>query len=406
MGGDRIPELADVAMRRRLPLRNEPPPRPAYPEVPQQAPSIRKDGTPWAPRRGPKGLYDLRVKFTFTAEHGGWVVLRMQELGIQGGRWILSPRQQVEEICVWLDTEAEDMARADAILLRGGSMEHFKPKCRAWIIPESATAPQARGRIYDTRLAGAAYRRGEQDFEVPLLAMEDSGSGWDTAFLGGLVADSKVRDLRSAGFFLTQGTIFPYTGNMDSVMFTNARSFWIEYEFATKTTTDEVAAGILAGYYRFPPFNPFKKCKRGVHVVWKPESLKVKPRGIGDLGLKGTGFEESSPNGGFELKLTHMDNPKLEYPSSTSFADDCATVRPAYEPGEFVIQQFDWQGWCARPLLACHPENITPIGGCPRLRCPRKYEGKMIYFQGKTECLENPSNSGAKGYHSPRHCLT
>ena len=56
-------------------------------------------------------------------------------------------------------------------------------------------------------------------------------------------------------------------------MFPNARSFWIEYKFATKTTTDEVAAGILDGYYRYPPFSTFKKCKRGVHVVWKPRPL-------------------------------------------------------------------------------------------------------------------------------------
>ena len=342
VGGDRIPELADVAMRRRLPLRNKPPPRPPVPPVKQQVPFRNTDGTSWAPRRGPEGLYDLRQRFTFTAKHGAWVTLRLGELGIQGGRWTLSARQQVEEICVWIDTEAEDMDRADAILAAGGSMQHFRPKLREWILPEKSTNPKALGRVYDQREAGAAYRRGETDFEVPLLAMNDPGSNWNDEFLSPLCRASKVGDRRSVRFMLSQGTIFPFTGNFDSVLFPNARSFWVEYQFATKTTTDEVAAGILDGYYVFPPFSVWKKCKRGVHVVWKPEKLAVKPRGIGDLGLKGSGFEDSSPNGGFELKLTHMDNPKLEYPSNTSFADDCATVRPAYAPGEFMIQQFDW----------------------------------------------------------------
>ena len=332
-------------MRRRLPLRNEPPPRPPFPPVAQQVPFRNADGTDWAPRRGPDGLYDLCCRFVFTAEHGAWVTLRLGELGIRGGRWDLSPQQQVEEICIWIDTDAEDMRRADAILLAGGSMKHFKPKLREWVLPEGATYFKARGKIYDTREAGAAYRRGETDFEVPLLAMTDPGSHWNVQLLDSLCHASKVRDRRSVGFMLSQGTIFPFTGNFDCVMFANARSFWVEYAFATKTTVDEVAAGILDGYYTFPPFRPFKKCKRGVHVVWKPEKLAVKPRGIGDLGLKGSGFEESSPNGGFELKITSMDNPKLEYPSNTSFADDCATVRPAYDEGEFMIQQFDWQGW-------------------------------------------------------------
>ena len=92
--------------------------------------------------------------------------------------------------------------------------------------------------------------------------------------------------------------------------------------------------------------------------------MATKPRGIGDLGLKGTGFEESAPNGGFELKLTTVNNPKLDYPSNTSFADDCATVRPAYGPGEFMVQQFDWcartpvyaMAWC--PTLSVYGNTI------------------------------------------------
>ena len=198
-----------MAMRRRLPLRNEPPPRPRMPVVPAQQPYRRADGSEWAPRRGPQGLYDLRARFTFTAEHGGWVTLRLAELGIPGGRWTLTARQQVEEFCVWLDTEADDMRRADTIIAASGDMSTFKPKLREWILPESATALEAQRRLYDTREAGAAYRRSETDFEIPLLVMKDPGTKWNEEFLDPLCRASKVGDRKAAHFMLAQGTIFP-----------------------------------------------------------------------------------------------------------------------------------------------------------------------------------------------------
>ena len=346
VGGNAVPELDDVAGRRPLHFRNEPPLRGPCPIIPEQKPFREPDGSLWTPGRGRVGLDNLRTHFDFTAEHGTWVPYRMQQLGLTGRVWHLSPHEQNTEIIFWMKCEMADHARAGAMLEEGKSMQLFRPTVRPWILPEASQNPKAVGRIYDTRGVGAALERGDTDFEITLLAMTSSGNKWNKPLLRSMLDASKCPDQRGVQFILDQGTIFPYTGNYDCTLMPNARSFWLELEFAAKTTRTEVAAGILDGYYAgFPPFSVWKKSKQGVTIVWKHDRMDTKPRGTGDLTGLGTGFETSFPNAGFELKRVSNDNPKLEYPTNTTFADDCATVKPAYEPGEFLIQQFDWQAW-------------------------------------------------------------
>lgn len=341
VGNDRIPERDEVLRLTPLPFRNKPPVRGKVPPVKLQAPFLRKDGSAWQYRSGhlEDGLCAFRF---FPSKHGPWVSTRMQELGLpQNKGWFLSPMQLLDEIIHWFHTHRTDIADARAHMKRTGSVDGFQPKIRTWVIPEAATHPCARRRVYDWRQAMSAHIAGHRDYEVPLLDTSKPGAYWNREYFAKLFADSKMPDQACEQCVLDSGVNVPFLSNWDSILVAAPRGFYAELEFCSETTQSELEAGILDGPFPAAPLWPMKMHGRAGVVIFR--NGKVKKRDVGDLSGKGR-LEEYYTNAGWHMDDDGFYYPVLQYVSTADFAADCAIVQTAWG-ADFEIQSCDWQGY-------------------------------------------------------------
>ena len=341
VGNDRLGERDEVLRVSPLPFRNKPPIRVAPPPVKAQQPFTRADGSTWAYRTG--HLEDGLCSFRFFAhEHGPWVSYRMSQLNIPAKTgWFLSAKQLLDEIIHWFCVHRGDIRRARVQLKNTGSIEDFQPESKTWIIPEKATHPCARRRVYDWRVAMKAHMAGERDYEVPLLDTSSPGAHWNKEFFGKLFQESKMPDQASEQCILETGINVPFLSNWDSILVAAPRGFYAELEFCSETTLDEIERGILDGPHPAAPLWPLKMHGRAGVVIFR--NGKVKKRDVGDLSGKGR-FEAYHTNAGWCMDSDGFYYPILSYVSTAEFALDCAVVQTAWG-SDFEIQTADWRSY-------------------------------------------------------------
>ena len=341
VGNDLIPERAAVLRLTPLPFRNKPPIRKKAPASKVQQPFIRKDGSEWQYRTG--HLEDGLCAFRFFPHlHGEWVRQRMRQLRLpEKEGWYLEPLDLLNEIIHWFKTHRADIATAQAHVRDTGAIDGFQPQIRTWLIPELATHPCARRKVYDWRVAMGAHIRGERDYEVPLLDTTQPGAYWNRDYFAKLFSESKMPDQACEQCVLDTGINVPFLSNWDTILVAAPRGFYAELEFCTQNTLDEIDDDILAGPFPAAPLWPLKMHGRSGVVIFR--NGKVKKRDVGDLTGAGR-FEEYHTNAGWRMDEDGFFYPILEYVSTADFAKDCAVVQTAWAE-DFEIQSCDWSGY-------------------------------------------------------------
>ena len=313
VGNDAIPERSAVAAIEPLPFRNAPPVREQAPPTPLQQPAKRADGSDWSPRDG--HLEDTFTSFRFyPSEHGAWVSHRMHELGLplRGGRR-LEPAQLLKEIIHWFGVQRADIRGARLLWEAQGHCDDFQPISRTWRIPEGATHPLARRRVYDWRKALAAHIAGDRDYKVPLLDVSPVGAFWNKELFSHLFAESKMPDCMAEQCILETGINVPFTANWDTLLVSAPRGFYAELAFCQETTRAEIASGILEGPFPGPPYWPCKMHGRAGAVIFR--NGKTKKRDVGNLTGKGR-FEQYHTNAGWSMDSDGFYYPDLDYVSA------------------------------------------------------------------------------------------
>jgi len=310
-----------------------------------------KDGSLWTIRMG--HLEDNLCKFTFyPSKHGRWVSIRMRELGLPSKQgWTLSPINMLDEILHWFSIERQDMARAEHLLKSSGSLESFSPDLADWVIPADCTHPNARGKVYDWRVAVNAHSAGDRTYKVPLHVFEPAGSKWKSSWFRTTFKQSKFPDFPTRQAICDRGIYVPYNGDMGTMLAANSLEFYLNLEFLQGVSKEELECSppILMGHFLGPPFWPTKKGKRSAAIVFKEG--KSKPRGIGNLTGKGK-YEKYFTNAGWIMDSVKY-FPKIEYTMPPHFAFDCGVVKSASVKGDFVVQTFDYKAFY-RQILS-HP---------------------------------------------------
>ena len=349
-------------MRQRLIFRCDPPLRQAAAPVRAQQYHRERDGSEWKPTPG--DLSSLMVKFRFSPVlHGSHVALRMQQLGLRGrSSWLLTGAQLVQEISRYLRLACEDLARAEAMgsYLDAGAdqlPDGFRWSVGDWLIPEGATAPQARRRVWDTAQAGEAMLRGEPDYAIPLVDVADPGSVWNAAFFSSLLARSRAPDRLTNQVILGRGVLAPFKGTWDTLLCRNSVSFLANLKFGQETTRAEVAEGLVSQPTQWLQTWPTKLYQSGVVTIFRRG--KEKPRTIGNLSLEGRSalMQAASTNAGWQTHRFPRHYPDRHWNGPPDFKQDCGIVRPAHRVEDFEIRVIDWK----RTLALQLPEAIVVV---------------------------------------------
>ena len=338
VANDNIPEVPEVAALRRLMFRNDPPLRRAAPAVPQQQPHRRKDGSEFQPSK----LEDLMVTFTFYAhKHGRHVALRLREEGeLANSGWRLTPTRFWDEVVEW-GSRARRQVAIGKRLAAEGNLSVMRWLYDDWLIPEAATQPLAKRRIYEVVEAMAARQRGEESYAVPLADLSEPGPVWNETFFEPLFKASHYGDRLTGQVIGGRGVVAPYTGSWDSMLCRNAATLYEELAFIQKTLRAEVEEGLMSPTSLGIQTWPAKVQPLGVARIFR----RGKAKNRGTMNATGKGrpmqFKQAfSNNGWLTSSLRHF--PDREWNSAMSFSNDVYICRTAFEAHDFCIRGADW----------------------------------------------------------------